>query len=193
MWGADSWINARSSQAWGTGSTPYLQLYIYIIQHVSSQFVVLIVCHGRPLQHELNLFMSLICLTFCSIWAKSAFLTLTLRHSCFIYVLYWLSVVHHILFILSPSPLCGLLGMEVIPHSKERKHSPLWAFKLCLFSKLYVRECCSNDPHTPSQITPPPMIFHSWPLSSPLHGKIPQCWKKDRGPPIRNLATHPSV
>lgn len=114
----------------------YLQL-----QHVSRQFVVLTVRHGRPMQHELNLFMSLICLTFCSIWVKSAYLTLTLTHSCFIYVMYGVPVVQRILFILSPSPLCGLLGMEVILHSRESKHSPLWAFKLCLFLKLYICEC----------------------------------------------------
>lgn len=42
------------------------------------------------------------------------------------------------IYILSISPLCGLSGTEMIPHSAESKHSPLWAFKLCLFSELYV-------------------------------------------------------
>lgn len=58
------------------------------------------------------------------------------------------SVVHHSLSLFLP-PSEDSLGRMIL-HSSESKHSPLWAFKLCLFSKLYVCECCSGDPHTPS-------------------------------------------
>lgn len=71
------------------------------------------------------------------------------------------------------TPRCGPLGSVCFPSS--------------------VYECSSSDPHATSLLTPPPMIFHSWPLSSILHGKIPQCWSKKGGLPIRNVAGHPSV
>lgn len=90
-------------------------------------------------------------------------------------------------FILSPSPLCGVSGTEVIPHSSESKHSPLWAFKLCLFSKLCMYVSAAVVTPTPRPLpTPPSTISHSWPISSLLHGKIPQRWRKEGGPPIRS-------
>lgn len=139
---------------------------------------------GCP-QRDPNLVMSLICLTSHALSAKSTLLPLTQTHSWFICASYPVYVIHHAIGLFSPpSPLCGVSGTEVILYSSESKHCPrCGAFKLfCFFSKLYACECSSGDPHTPSLLTAPPMIFHFWPLSSIQHGKIPQGWRREGGP-----------
>ena len=101
---------------------------------------------AKPLQCDPNLVTSLICLTS----AKSAFLPST--PNSFLLRLRLLSrLCRPSELILSPS-LEPRPGTEVIPHSGESKHSPLWAFKLCLFSELHER-CSGDPPPLPSNTT----------------------------------------
>ena len=154
------------------------------------QFII-----AGPLLPDPNLLLSLIRLTSCVTFGE-------IPHSClrpeanfdFIYAFYPVPVVHHTLSLFSRLPSVESQGRKW-SLTPARVNTPpcRGAFKLCLFSKLYVCERCSGDPHTPSILTAPPMIFHSWPLSSILHGKIPQRQRKEGGPPIRNVASHPSV
>lgn len=145
-----------------------------------------------PLQRDPNPVMSLIWWTFCTIAVTYTFLPLTQEH---LYL-----ILDHLCL---PSRPCSVsppllhmwsLGAEVIPQSSESKHSPQFGplDSVCFQSSMYASAAVVT-PCTPPLLTAPPVIFHCWPLSSILHGKIPQCWRIEGGPPINNSTSHLSV
>lgn len=141
------------------------------------------VLNGRPYSTILNLVLSLIWVTFCAILAKICILA-----QCHFYFISCLCC---------PSKLSVSQSMDSgagsDPSLQLRVNNPLSELLSCLFSKLYVCECCCSDPHTPS-------LQHQHPRAPVLACVQYTAWenttvleREKAGPPIRNLAGPPSV